>query len=33
MGISQLVQVRYTVGRSPRNDKVLGEIPRVELLG
>lgn len=33
MGISQVVEVRYAVGRSPRNDKVLGEILRVELLG
>lgn len=32
-GISQVVEVRYAVGRSPRNDKVFGEIPRVELLG
>jgi len=33
MGICQVVEVRYAIGRSLRNDKVLGRNSRVELLG
>lgn len=33
MGISQVVEVRYAVGRSPRNDKALGEILAWKLWG